>query len=440
MRLKNKKILVYGLGDSGRAVIKILQEKNAHVSFYDEDIRFFDQIGFERNPRDKDWDFVVISPGVKCRDNPLLKHFEERKIPVISELDFAYLLSRGKIVAVTGTNGKTTVCMLVNKILKSAGYKTFLCGNIGLPFSAICEKTDKNSVVVCEVSSFQLETSKYFRADVACVLNIQPDHLDRHGSFEEYVSVKGKISTHMQRKDLLILNLDDENARKLGHRNSLYFSKNKMKKGVYIWKNQIYAGKRKIVSVSDISLLGEKNLENVLASVAICSQFKVSQSAYFEAIKNFLPASHRMEKVGTVDGVVYIDDSKATNVASTVACVESFKDKNFFLLLGGQGKNLSFDELFCRKFAIKKVVCFGQDGNNIALSAKKFGYSYEIFDKFFDAVHFCIKTAERGDYVLLSPGCASFDEFSSYAERGECFKNIILGNFNENQVVEFDEN
>ncbi len=431
MKLKNKKILVYGLGDSGRAVIKILQEKSAYVSFYDEDVRFFDQIGFERNPEEKDWDLVVISPGVKCRDNTLLQRFQERKIPVISEIDFAYLNSRGKIVAVTGTNGKTTVCMLVNKILKSAGYETFLCGNIGLPFSAVCEKTTKDSVVVCEVSSFQLETSRFFRADVACVLNVQPDHLDRHGSFEEYMCVKSKIADNLKRKDVLILNLDDQNARKIEHRNCLYFSKNKIKKGVYVWKNQIYAGKRKIVSISDIPLLGEKNLENVLASVAICSQFKLPPSAYFEPIKTFLPASHRMEKVGEMNDVVFIDDSKATNVASTIACVEAFKGKSILLLMGGEGKDINYDDLFCRQFAVKKVICFGQEREKIAESARKYGYSRAVFEKFYDAVQFCIKDAEKGDYVILSPACASFDEFSNYAERGECFKNIILSNLKE---------
>ena len=149
MRLKNKKVLVYGLGDSGRAVIKLLQKHNAYVSFYDENPKFWDYVGYERNPMDKQYDFVVLSPGIKVIGNALLENFKERKIPVYSELDFAYLLSKGKIVAITGTNGKTTVSMLVNRILKEAGYSTFLCGNIGLPFSAVCEKTTKETVVVC---------------------------------------------------------------------------------------------------------------------------------------------------------------------------------------------------------------------------------------------------------------------------------------------------
>jgi len=156
MKFKCKNVLVYGLGDSGRAVIKILREKQAFVSFFDDNIKYWDYVGFEREPQNKNYDLVIISPGIKCLDNPLLQVFKEKKIPVISELDFAYLLSKGKIIAITGTNGKTTVSMLTHKMLKTAGYDAFLCGNIGLPFSSICEKTTKESVVVCEVSNFQL--------------------------------------------------------------------------------------------------------------------------------------------------------------------------------------------------------------------------------------------------------------------------------------------
>ncbi|MBP3431578.1 MAG: UDP-N-acetylmuramoyl-L-alanine--D-glutamate ligase [Clostridia bacterium] len=428
MRLKNKKVLVLGLGDSGRAVIKLLQKKEAHVSFYDDNVKFFDYVGFERNPENVNWDLVIVSPGIKCIGNALLKAFEDRKIPIISELDFAYLNCRGKIVAITGTNGKTTTSMLTSKILRAAGFKTFLCGNIGLPFSAICEKTTKDSVVVCEVSNFQLETSKFFRADIACVLNIKPDHLDRHGSFEEYKRVKGKITDNLRRKDLLILNLDDEETKRMVlHKRFQYFSKFRIKKGVYVWNNQIMCGKKSLLSLNEVTLRGEKNLENVLASISICSRFKIAPIEYSQAMKNFAPASHRMQKVGELDGVTYIDDSKSTNIASTIACLEAFAGEEVWLLLGGQGKEIDYDELFGKKFKIKKVICFGQDGKKIAESAKKFKYFFELFDKFDDAVNFCKMNSAPGDFVLLSPACASFDEFSSYAERGERFKTLIVG-------------
>lgn len=432
MKLKNKNVLVYGLGDSGRAVIKLLKKLGAHISFFDDDVRYFDWIGFVRNPLETKWDLCVVSPGIKCLGNEILKGLQQNKVPIISELDFAYLHSKGKIVAITGTNGKTTVSMLVHRILKMAGMETFLCGNIGLPFSSVCQQTTDESVTVCEVSNFQLETSKFFRADVSCILNVLPDHLDRHGSFEEYLRVKGLIAQNLTRKDVLILNLDDENAKKMIlHKKFSYFSKNKLKKGVYVWQNAVHVGKKSVLDLSDIPLLGEKNLENVLASVAICSQFKVPTNVFRDAISTFVPANHRMQIVGEIDGVTYVDDSKATNVASTVACVQAFKEKSFFLLMGGQGKDIDYAELFSKKYFIKKVVCFGQEGKKIEQCAQGFGYETCAFEKFDEAVLFCMKNATKSDFVLLSPSCASFDEFSSYAERGERFSNLVLGNLDE---------
>ncbi len=435
MNFKNKNVLVYGLGDSGRAVINVLKELHAHVSFFDDDIKYYEYVGFERNPENKKYDLVIVSPGIKCLGNSLLKTFEDKKIPIISELDFAYLNCKGKILAITGTNGKTTVSMLVNKILKSAGYNTFLCGNIGLPFSAVCKQTSKETISVVEVSNFQLETSKFFRANISCILNLKPDHIDRHGSFEEYLRVKSKIADNLKKRDILILNLDDENTKNLNlHKRVQYFSKNCLKKGVFINKNQIYINKKPILNLIDITLPGVKNLENVLAAVSICSHFNIKPQTYKYAMQNFTLASHRMEVVGVVDGVTYIDDSKATNVASTLACIEAYKNKPIILLLGGLGKEISYDSIFLQKYQIKKVVCFGSDRENISSSAKKFGYDFVEFVYFDEAVDFCLKNADVGDFCLLSPACASFDEFSSYAERGDRFKTLVLRWANEDKV------
>lgn len=427
MRLKNKKVLVYGLGDSGRAVINLLKEKKAQVSFYDDNVKFYEYIGFERHPQDKNYDFVIISPGIKCRGNKLLEVFSKKNIPVIAEIDFAYLLSKGKIIAITGTNGKTTVSMLTAKILKTAGYKTFLCGNIGLPFSAVCEKTNKHSIIVCEVSNFQLETSRFFKANVACVLNIKPDHLDRHGSFEEYKNVKAKIAQNLKNKDVLILNFDDVEAKKLIlHKKIDFFSKKMLKKGIFIKNNQIYINKKSVLSLNEINLKGEKNLENVLASVAICSHFKVKKEDYSRAVSSFTLASHRMQEIGQIKGVTYVDDSKATNVASTYACLESYKNENVFLLMGGRGKDIEYDDIFDNDFKIKQVVCFGEERDKIFACAQKFGYDAVKFNFLRQAVDYVKTVAEDGDYCLLSPACASFDEFESYQDRGEKFKQFVL--------------
>jgi len=431
MKLKNKKVLVYGLGDSGRAVLKFLEEKGAHAKFYDDDLKFVNSIGYEREPQKKRYAFVVVSPGIKCKGNALLQHFRDEKIPILSELDFGFLFCKGQILAVTGTNGKTTVCMLVNRILKMAGYQTFLCGNIGLPLTAVCSKTSKHSLAICEVSSFQLETSQIFKPDIACVLNILPDHLDRHGGFEEYKNTKVKLAKNVKHRGRLILNLDDEESKKLIFcKKYRFFSKKTLKRGVFLRNGQIFINKTHVLDISEIPLRGEKNLENVLASVCICSNFNVTRDVYKKAISTFVPASHRMEIVGVVRGVTFVDDSKATNVASTVACIQAFKNERIILLVGGVFKEHEMDSIF-QETQFKAVVCFGQSGKLFFDAATKNQQRGFVFEKFVDAVNFCKKIAIAGDYVLLSPACASFDEFSSYAERGDCFKNLILEDLND---------
>ena len=428
MRLKNKKVLVYGLGSSGRSAIKLLEAHKANVSFYDDDLRCFEYVGFERNPQDKQYDFVVISPGIKCLGNKLVEHFVETKTPIISELDLAFQFCKGKILAITGTNGKTTTAMLTAKILKEAGVKNFLCGNIGLPFSAVCEQVKKDDVVVCEVSNFQLETSVWFCPDVACVLNVKPDHLDRHKTFEEYLRVKSKIAQKMSKNRPIWLNFDDNVARSMfWDRKCNYFSKKALKRGVFASNGQIFANKRAVLDIEKISLKGEKNLENVLAAIALVCQFKIKKEVVEKAVSSFVPADHRMKVLGELEGVVYVDDSKATNVSSAVAAVQTFKDKPILLLLGGRSKECDYSPIFEDVSCLKKVVCFGEDGNNIFQVATKFDCDCCLFEKFEDAVLFCVQTAQKGEVVLLSPACSSFDQFSSYAERGDCFANLILG-------------
>jgi UDP-N-acetylmuramoylalanine--D-glutamate ligase len=263
-------------------------------------------------------------------------------------------------------------------------------------------------------------------------LNVKPDHLDRHGSFEEYKNTKAKIAQNLNRKDVLILNLDDDVSKKMIlHKNYQFFSKNALKRGIFVNKNQIYINKKSVLSLSSVHLKGDKNLENVLAAVSICSHFHVTPQQYDKALTEFVPASHRMEEIGKIDGVTYIDDSKATNVASTIACVEGFKNEKIWLLLGGLGKEIDYGELFSLNYQIKEVVCFGSDREKIAESAKSFGYQISIFEKFVSAVLHCKQNATSGDFVILSPACASFDEFSSFSERGEKFKEVVLGQIDE---------
>ena len=431
MKFKNKKVLVYGLGGSGRAAIELLKNVGAEVSFYDDNTEFSAYVGFERNPFEKQYDAIVVSPGVVEKENKLIEQQKKNGAKVLSEIDLAFLNCKGRVIGVTGTNGKTTTCLLTYQFLKKAGFEAFLCGNVGLPFSSVALKTKKESVVVCEISSFQLESSRFFHPEIACILNVKPDHLDRHGSFEEYKKTKEKIAE--SKKTLLILNLDDEEAKKMGDgKNTEYFSKAQMRRGANVKNGFVCLGRKKLFAVSDVLLKGEKNVENVLASVAICSHFKVDKECFADVVKTFKTASHRIEEVGVVDGVTYVDDSKATNVASTVACLEAFEDKKIVLMLGGKGKDISYDELFDGRFKIKNVICFGEERDKIDQSAKRFGFKTLVAPNLKTATLLARQNASEGDFVLLSPACSSLDEFDSYKERGDRFKQYVLEFLNDN--------
>lgn len=420
-----KRVLVYGMGTSGQAACKLLHTLGACVSFYDDQERFGSFFGYEKNPITKQYDVVVVSPGIKVNGNEIISHFLLNKTQVISELDLGYMYCQGKVIGITGTNGKTTTTMLVGAILKEAGLPTFVCGNVGLPISSIALQTTKSCVVDCEVSNFQLELSSCFHADVACILNLAPDHLDRHGSYEEYVRVKKKIIASRGQK--LILNVDDEQVRSLKiSKKNLYFSKKTLNKGVFIKNNAIYFNKLRIMSVSDIPLIGEKNLENVLAATAIACALHIKPKFIKSAILNFTPPPHRLQYLGKIAGADVIDDSKATNISSVESAVESLQHRPIILLMGGLNKDCDFDPFFQKGYTIDTLICFGQAGKYLADCAKRFGYSPSCFSTLREATKYAAGIAESGKLILLSPGCASFDEFASYAVRGEMFKEMLF--------------
>ena len=433
LNLNGKRVLVYGLGISGQAACKLLHEKGACVSVYDDENRFGNFFPFENNPTLKTYDLVIVSPGVKVLGNPIITHFILARTKIISELDLAYMFAKGKIIGITGTNGKTTVTSLVGDIFKMAGRETFVCGNIGLPFSSIATKTTNNSVVVCEVSNLQLELSSIFEADVAALLNLAPDHIDRHGTFEEYIRVKKKILTG-KRKQKVVLNFDDNLSRNCFlNKNTLFFSKNMLKKGVFIKNNAIYHNKTKIISLLDVPLFGEKNIENVMAAIAIATRFKIKAELIRKAIIAFKAPPHRLEYLGEKNGAMIFDDSKATNISSCIGAIESLGERNLVLLMGGQNKNCKFDDVFSKGYNFEGLLCFGQAGGEIYDCAISYGYSPLLFETMKDACVYARENAVKGQKILLAPACASFDEFASYAVRGEVFKEIM---FEENKLLE----
>ena len=426
LNLKGKRVLVYGLGISGQAACKLLHEEGACVSVYDDENRFGNLFPYEPSPMSKKYDLVVVSPGVKVLGNNLISHFVLAGVKIISELDLAFLFCQGEIIGVTGTNGKTTVTSLVGEIFKLAGKDTFVCGNIGLPFSSVAKQTKKGSFIICEVSNFQLELSKFFKADAAAILNIAPDHIDRHGSMEEYIRVKRKILTG-KKSQKVVLNFDDKLSREsIITKNTRYFSKNLLKKGVFIKNNAIYHNKNRIISLIDIPLFGEKNIENVMAATAIAVGFKIKPEIIKKGIMHFKAPSHRLEFLGEYNGAMVFDDSKATNISSCIGAIESLGERRLVLLMGGQNKDCKFDDIFAKGFDLESLLCFGQAGKEIYDCAVKYGYKPLLFETMKEATVFAKDNAKEGQKILLAPACASFDEFASYGVRGQVFKEIMF--------------
>lgn len=421
--------MVYGMATSGQSAASLLHEEGACVSIYDDGNKFSSFYSYEKSPTLKQFDLVVVSPGIKVRGNDLISFFVQNGTQVISELDLGFLHCKGKVIGITGTNGKTTVTSLVGDIFKKAGKESFVCGNIGLPISSVAKKTSKKSYVITEVSNFQLEESKFFNPAVACLLNITPDHLDRHGSFEEYIRVKKKI-LYRPKRQKVVLNYDDKITRELFlSKKTLYFSKKMLNKGVFIKNGAIYFNKTKIISCSDIPLFGERNLENILASVAISCACKIKPQYIKKAIMQFKAPPHRMEYLGRVGGADVFDDSKATNISACKSAIESLGEKRIVLLIGGQNKGFKFDEIFSAGYDLEEVLCFGQCGQEIFDCASQYGYSPKLFPSMKGASFYAKERAQKGQKILLAPACASFDEFSSYAVRGEVFKEIMLGSY-----------
>lgn len=424
--LRGKRVLVYGMGGSGNSACKLLNKLGACVSVFDDDKKYRALFCFDEEPLASKYDLVVVSPGIKVIGNAIISGFRAKKTQIISEIDLASQFCKGKLIAITGTNGKTTTCALLGKIFEEAGKKVFVCGNIGLPFSSIALKTDKKSFIVCETSNFQLELSSLFAPNIACVLNIAPDHIDRHGSFEEYKRVKNSIFNNFHHGNVAVMNLDDEMTMSLNLPKKVeFFSQNLLKNGVFIKNGCIYHGKTRIVSTSDISLIGKKNLSNVMAAISIALLCKIKTKFIRYALMKFTPPPHRLQFACERRGVKYINDSKSTNIACVQMAVESLSAKNLILMLGGQNKGLDFAELFSARPEIKKVICFGEASEEIFNCACQFGYDAAKFDSLKNATEYVKASAKSGDVVLLSPGCTSFDEFSSYAVRGQIFMELV---------------
>jgi UDP-N-acetylmuramoylalanine--D-glutamate ligase len=444
----SQKILVAGSGKSGIAASRMILKTGDEAVLYDSnDALKKDELLSQFGETDKisvilgelkkedlkDISICVISPGIGL-DAPFVSVLKEEDIPVWSEIQLAYHHAKGRLAAITGTNGKTTTTALTGEIMKAFYEHVYVVGNIGIPYTQEALKTTEDSVTVAEVSSFQLETITDFHPDVSAILNITPDHLNRHKTMECYIKVKESITVNQTEKDCCVLNYDDLVLREFGASmkpRAIYFSsRNSLDEGYCIDGDVIirnHGGKREeIVNIHELNLLGRHNHENVMAAIAIASELNVPIEVIKKAVCEFQAVEHRIEFVAEKAGVKYYNDSKGTNPDAAIQAVKAMPGPTI-LIAGGYDKNSEYDE-WIESFngKVKHMVLLGQTREKIAECAAKHGFTNVMYaEDMQEAVKVCASYANKGDYVLLSPACASWGMFQCYEERGEIFKECV---------------
>jgi UDP-N-acetylmuramoylalanine--D-glutamate ligase len=448
MELKGKKVLVVGLGKSGLSAALFLRRSGAQVTVSDmrsaaalaKEIPALLEHGISVESGGhglltfRRQDLIVVSPGVPM-DTPELVQVKAFGLPVIGELELAAQFLKGNILAITGSNGKTTTTALTGEILAAAGLATQVGGNIGVPVVDLIEKSSNQGWSVLEVSSFQLESTHSFHPRIAVILNITPDHLDRHGTFENYAMAKERITAAQTAADALVLNADNHRTAEAARRSSAriyWFSlQGQVEQGAWVENQQVVyraaidGAIEPIIPIDKIPLKGEHNVENVLAAVCAARLAGVSASVIAGSIAAFHAVEHRLEYVATVNGVEYYNDSKATNVDASAKAIAAFPGC-IHLILGGKDKNSNYADLsdLLRK-RVKAVYTIGSAAEKIESQIRGMVpiVHCEVLDK---AVAAAGKAAHPGDIVLLSPACSSFDQFENYEHRGRVFKTLVL--------------
>lgn len=448
MELAEKRVLVFGTGISGISAAKLLEQAGALPVLYDgnealtesqirgklpEGSRARIILGALEDAVIEELDLAVLSPGVPT-DLPLVDRIRSKGVPIWGEVELAYENSKGKLIAITGTNGKTTTTSLVGAIMKHHQDSVFVVGNIGTPYTQTAPQTREETVTVAEISSFQLETISSFHPQVSAILNITPDHLNRHHTMEEYIRVKESITKNQGGEDTCVLNYEDEVLREFGknlHTKVLFFSSLRtLEEGIYLKNGQIVYrmdGREELVAdTRDLKLPGRHNHENVMAAVAMTRSMGVPMEEIRQVILSFQAVEHRIEYVTEKQGVVYYNDSKGTNPDAAIKGIQAM-DRPTLLIGGGYDKESSYEE-WIRAFEgkVRYLVLIGATKEKIARTARSCGFDSILFaDTLEEAVHICAQKAERGDAVLLSPACASWDMFPSYEVRGRLFKEYV---------------
>lgn len=451
--LKGKKCLVIGSGISGLGSVALLERMGAETALYDSNAELTERALREKLPKEsntvcivgelpeetaKGIDTVILSPGVPI-DIPLVNGLRDKGAAIIGEIELGFREEKGTVAAITGTNGKTTTTTLVGEILKAhvGEDNTFVVGNIGNPYTSECLKTSSDSVTVGEISSFQLETIKEFHPKVSAILNITPDHLDRHHTMEAYVAAKENITLNQTKEDICVLNYENRYTRDFAGRCpakvAFFSSARELEEGYYLKGDKIVkriSGEEKeLLDIhKDMNLVGICNVENVMAAIAIAEGMNVPMDTILSVIKEFRAVEHRIEFVATKGGVDYYNDSKGTNPDAAIQGIKAMS-KPTVLIGGGYDKHSEYDE-WIESFEgkVKYLVLIGQTREKIAECARKHGFNKIRFaDTYEECLKLCTQLAESGDAVLLSPACASWGMFPNYEVRGQLFKEYVRG-------------
>ncbi|AHF07718.1 UDP-N-acetylmuramoyl-L-alanine--D-glutamate ligase [Desulfitobacterium metallireducens] len=453
MNLKDKKVLVVGAGRSGLGAVKKLLDLGSNVILTDnkdpEKLEGIAELGLKSSQlilgRVPEWnevqaDLVVLSPGVSPK-LPFILEGTTQGIPVWSEVELALRDNPAKKVGITGTNGKTTTTTLIGELAKKTGRSTLVAGNIGVALCGNVDELSEEGIIVAELSSFQLELIDELRLNIAILLNITPDHLDRHGTVENYLAAKARIFENQSAEDLAILNWDDSSVRALApglKAKILYISPTTyLEEGISLQGEDIVYSENgkvtRILSRKELQIRGSHNLENVMASIGAAHELGLNFPEIAEGLRQFTGVEHRQEIVGTFDEILFVNDSKGTNPDAAEKALYAFEEQPIVLIAGGKNKGLDFhDFMKIVKERVKSVVILGMAADEMEQAAKDVGVPRIVrAGGFAEGVDLAIAEAVAGDVVLLSPACTSWDMFKSYEERGEFFKELVRRHYRE---------
>ncbi|HFI0702300.1 TPA: UDP-N-acetylmuramoyl-L-alanine--D-glutamate ligase [Streptococcus suis] len=434
---KNKKVLVLGLAKSGESAARLLDTLGAIVTVNDGK-------AFEENPTaqalleegirvicgshplellDEDFALMVKNPGIRY-DNPMVEKALKKGIPVWTEVELAYLISDAQILGITGSNGKTTTTTMIAEALNAGNKSAKLCGNIGYPASSVAQTATKEDTLVMELSSFQLMGTEVFHPRVAVITNLSANHIDYHGTYEDYVDAKWMIQRQMTEQDTIVLNFNQEEAKELAQETKaqvLPFSTKEVVDGAYLQDGKLYFKGEYVMDADQIGVPGTHNIENALATIAVAKLWGVDNQAIQESLAAFGGVKHRLQLVGKIDGVTFYNDSKSTNILATQKALSGFDNSKVILIAGGLDRGNEFDELVPDLIGLKKMVILGQSAPRVQRAADKAGVPTVAAEDIADATRKAFEQAEEGDIVLLSPANASWDMYPNFEVRGDIF-------------------